>query len=173
MMPVARELLRLFFQNPTTEFAYREIERKTGVSIATVSKYITALVVEGLVKTRRSANAILAKANLQNQFFIKLKRSYNLEVVYSSGLVQYIMDTLRPDAIILFGSFSRGEDDEKSDIDIAVIYGRDIEPDTRRFEKALLRKINIIKIKSFKSTEKEFINSLANGVVLEGSVEVV
>lgn len=173
MLPITRELLGLFFQNPTTEFAYREIERKTGISIATVSKYIASLVKEGLVKTRRSANAILAKANLENQLFTKLKRSYNLEVVYSSGLVQYLIDALRPDAIILFGSFSKGEDDEKSDIDIAVIHGRETEPDTRQFEKALSRKISIIKIKSFKLPEKEFINSLVNGVVLEGSVEVV
>ncbi len=173
MMPIARELLKLFFQNPTEEFAYREIERRTGISIATVSKYIRPLSKEGLVKTRKSANAIMVRSNQENTLFLKLKRAYNLEVIYSSGLVQHLIDTLRPDAIILFGSFSKGEDNEKSDIDIAIIHGREIETDLLRFEKVIGRKINTVKIKSLKYAEKEFINSLANGIVLDGFIEVV
>lgn len=173
MKPIAREILRFLFQNPAGEFSYRELERKTGFSIGTVSTYIGMLAAEGLVKTRKSSNSILVKANLDNLLFVHLKRAYNLEVLYSSGLTEHLVNSLRPDAIVIFGSYSRGEDDEKSDIDIAIIHGREIMTDARQFEKILKRKINLVRIKSLKESKKEFVNSLANGIVLAGAIEVV
>ncbi|MBI2675963.1 MAG: nucleotidyltransferase domain-containing protein [Candidatus Aenigmarchaeota archaeon] len=172
MKPIAREILRFLFQNPAGEFAYRELERKTGLSIGTVSTYVGELAKEGLIKTRKSSNSILVKANLDNPLFIHLKRAYNIEVLYSSGLVEHLAYSLRPDAMVVFGSYSRGEDDEKSDIDIAIIHGRETISDVRRFEKILERKINMVRLKSLKGSRKEFVNSLANGIVLAGAIEV-
>ena len=173
MEPIAREILKVFFQQPTGQFAYREIERMTGFSIGTVSRYIKALVKEGFVKSKKSANSILVSANLNNSLFIHIKRAYNIEALYSSGLIECLLTALRPDTLVLFGSYSKGEDDEGSDIDIASIHGRVDLPDIRRFEKVLKRKVNIVQIKSPKDSENEFINSLANGIVLAGALEVV
>ena len=77
-----------------------------------------------------------------------------------------------PNAIVLFGSYSNGTDAEKSDIDIAVISGKKEAPDVRKFEIKLSRKINLYTI-DIRNTPKEFINSLANGVVLEGFAEMI
>jgi len=173
MKPVCRELLRFFFQNPTEEFSYREIGRKTNLSIGTVSKCVKELLGEGFVKTRKAAKAIFVKANIDNQLFIQMKRAYNIEVVYSSGLVEYLAKRLVPDAVILFGSYSKGEDYKDSDIDIAIVDGRESGCELMEFEKKLKRKINLTKIKSLKGTSKEFRNTLSNGIVLEGAIEIV
>ena len=173
MKPLARKLLEFFFENPTKEFAYREIERNSGVSIGSVSRYIEALQKDGFVKTKKAANSIFARANRDNTLFMQMKKSHNLESLHSSGLVQHLMEKLRPDALVIFGSYSRGEDDEESDIDIASIHGRNSNLNLAEFEKNLKRKISITKIKSIKDAPKEFRNTLANGIVLAGSIEVV
>ena len=77
-----------------------------------------------------------------------------------------------PQSVILFGSYSNGTDTEKSDIDIAVISSKKEIPDFAKFESKMSRKINLHIIDIMK-TPKEFINSLANGVVLEGFVEMI
>ena len=173
MKPIVRELLRFFLQNPTGEFTYREIGRKTNLSIGTVSKCVRALEKEKFVKTRKAAKAIFVKANIDNQLFIQIKKAYNIEIVYSSGLVKYLAQRLVPDAIVLFGSYSKGEDYKDSDIDIAIVEGRESECELNDFEKKLKRKINLTRIKSLKGTSKEFRNTLSNGIVLEGAIEVI
>lgn len=173
MKPIARELLRFIFLYPTTEFAYRELERKTSLAIGTVSRYVKELKKQELVKTRRSANAILVSGSAENPLFIQLKRAYNLEAVYSAGLVSHLLEKLRPDALILFGSYSRGEDYEDSDIDIATINGREANFSVQRYERKLARKISLTPIKDIKKAPRDFRNTLANGIVLAGSIEVV
>lgn len=42
--------------------------------------------------------------------FKPLKRSYNLWKLEEIGLIEEIQETSIPEAIILFGSYSRGED---------------------------------------------------------------
>ncbi len=171
MEPIAREIFRLFLTNPRKEFSYREIERSTGYSIGTVSKYLKKLDKEGFVISRNTGNTILVKANTENEVFLNMKRVHNIEILYLSGLIRYINEKQRPDAVILFGSYSRGEDIEESDIDIALINSRHEDMDLTRFENTLERKINITYIKSLKNTDKDFLNSLANGIVMYGFVE--
>lgn len=173
MEPIAREIIRFFFQYPTREFSYRELERQTGFSIGTVSTYIKKLVSASLLESRKSANSILVNGNLENPLFIAMKRAYNIEILYTSGLVQYLTETIRPDSLILFGSYSRGEDDERSDVDIASLHGRKAGADLHKFEKVIGRKISLIRIESLESAKKEFVNSLANGIILSGGIEVV
>ena len=56
--------------------------------------------------------------------FLIEKRLFNIKMVFESGLADYIVKEHFNPVIVLFGSYSRGEDTEKSDIDIA-IFGRE------------------------------------------------
>ncbi|MDP7078383.1 MAG: winged helix-turn-helix domain-containing protein, partial [Candidatus Undinarchaeales archaeon] len=84
---------------PTREFAYRELERGTGVSVATVSRNVKKMEEEGLLKTRKTTNAIFVSASLDNDRVIQLKRVRNLESLFTSGLVDNLSTTLRPDVL--------------------------------------------------------------------------
>ncbi len=112
--------------------------------------------------------------NYDNEKFIGLKRSLNLYSLYSSGLLEELEEFyMNPKCIVLFGSYSRGEDTNESDIDIAVISSKEDMPDIGKYENALNRKISIHIIKSIKSEDNNFINTLVNGIVLSGYLDVV
>ncbi|MFH1917068.1 MAG: nucleotidyltransferase domain-containing protein [Nanoarchaeota archaeon] len=80
----------------------------------------------------------MVRANVENKRFIWLKRVNNLERLYESGLVELISSgDLTPQAIICFGSYARGDDTEQSDIDLAIINGRQSVISTEKVEKVL------------------------------------
>ena len=62
----------------------------------------------------------------------------NLEKIYGSGIVDFLSNKYnRPKSIILFGSFSKGEDIENSDIDIAVSTNKRLNLDISKYEKII------------------------------------
>jgi predicted nucleotidyltransferase len=72
----------------------------------------------------------------------------------------------------VFGSYSRGEDNSGSDIDIAVVTKKEMDLDLKQFEEYLRRKVSIYEIQ-VDSSEKEFLNNLANGTVVYGFLRVL
>ena len=161
------KIMKLFFDAPERKVHIRGIARLVHLSAPGVSKIIARLKKEGLLlseKTDLAENVFVSK----NEKFLHLKRCYNLLNIYESGLVDFLRGQYEePEAIVLFGSYSKGEDNSKSDIDIAVITNITKSTDLKRFEKYIGRKINLYEIK-VKECEKEFLNNLANGAVLYG-----
>ena len=105
--------------------------------------------------------------------FLRLKRFYNTERLFETGLVDSLRDVYQePEVIVLFGSYSRGEDISSSDIDIAIIAPKEREFSAEKFERTLKRKLNTYVIQT-KTAKPEFLNSLANGIVLYGFLKVV
>ena len=159
----------MFFDNPTMEFHARELARKTDLSIFSVLEAIKKLSKEGLISVHKKGNMKIVKAS-NSADFIRKKRIRNLEKIYDSGLVDQLNEAYdKPESIILFGSYSRGDDIESSDIDIAVITKDHKSHALEKFEKLLSRKISLREI-DLKKISKEFHNNLINGIVLEGAV---
>ncbi|MBI2507662.1 nucleotidyltransferase domain-containing protein [Candidatus Woesearchaeota archaeon] len=96
----------------------------------------------------------------------------NLKQIYETGLADFLEKEFAGAAIILFGSYSRGEDTINSDIDFAVIGRKDKIIDTTNYEKLLERKININFYISFKNIHKNLKENLYNGIVLAGGIEL-
>lgn len=164
-------VLGTLFDNPTKEFHARELSRKTGLSIFSVLEAVKKLSKEGLVSVHKKGNMKIVKA-VHSTEFIRAKRIDNLEKIYDSGLVDYLSEPYnKPEAIILFGSYSRGDDIETSDIDIAIITKdrKDHKNNLEKFEKLLSRKISLHEI-DLKKISREFHNNLVNGIVLEGAI---
>ena len=82
------------------------------------------------------------------------------------------MQSFAGSTIILFGSYSRGEDTVNSDIDIAIIGRKEKDVNLKRFEKILERKITINFYSSFKSIHTHLKENIFNGIVLAGGVEL-
>src|SRR3989344_3111904 len=151
-------ILAVFFDNTTTEFHARELSRKTGLSIFAVLGAIKKLSNNGFVTTLKKCNMKIIKAS-NSARFNRAKRIRNLEKLYDSGIVDYLSEKYdKPEAIALFGSYSRGDDVEKSDIDIAIITKEHKEPDMKKFEKSLSRTISIHEI-DIKKISREFHNN--------------
>ena len=166
------KVMELFFKYPYKPFHIREIARLTNLSSTGVIKIIKKLKKERLLISKKGKLVEEIKPNFDAKFLV-LKRLYNIYSLYDSGLIEHIKKFYElPKAIILFGSYSNGTDTEKSDIDLAIMTENKNLPELTKFESSLKRRLNIHLIE-LSNTPKEFINSLANGIVLEGFLEFI
>ena len=166
------KVMKLFFESPEKKFHLRQISRLTRLSAPGVMKIVARLKKEGLLFTESTGIVENVFANKTGRF-LRLKRCYNLLAILDSGLVELLRDEYEePEAIVLFGSFAHGEDTSESDIDIAVVTRSRKALDLKGFKRKLGRKLNIYEIK-LKECSKEFLNNLANGIVLYGYQKLV
>lgn len=163
------KLLEVFFDSPGREFHIRELSRITKISAPTILLAVELLEKRGFLITYKKGNLKIVKASSTTAFY-RSKRVRNMEKIYESGLVDYLINKYEnPKAVVLFGSFSRGDDIETSDIDIAVLTTAHKELDLKSFEKKLARKISIHEV-DIKKISNEFYNNLINGILMEGAV---
>lgn len=168
------KILEIFLKNPTKEYHIREIARKTKLSPAGTMKILEKLEKQKLLEKNKTRVTTNYKANTENEELKQLKKIYNIYNIHSSGLLKKLIEHYNtPETIILFGSYPKGEDLEKGDIDIAIQTEKQEQPTLEEYEKKLERKINIHTIKEIENTETEFKNTLANGIVLYGYLKVV
>jgi len=164
--------MKLFFDSPEKSFHIREIARLTGLSAPGVIKILKKLKEENLLESERDKVVENVRVTKSQKFFLT-KKSNNTLSLFDSGLISYLKDKYEePEAIVVFGSYSRGEDISGSDIDIAVVTKKEMDLDLKRFEKYLRRKVSIYEIQ-VDSSEKEFLNNLANGTVVYGFLRVL
>ncbi len=111
------------------------------------------------------------KANREGELFKEYKKSYILLVIKQTGLAGHIYDLCQPDVIVLFGSSSKGEDIETSDIDL-FIQAPEKKINLSSYEKKLNRKINLFFEENFSRLSKELKNNVINGIILKGYLKV-
>lgn len=160
------KLLKEFFINPSRKSSLRDLARRTHLSVATVSKVCLELSENKIVKTERVGRSLLVFAYVVSAEYRFLKRLFNIYVL--KDLV-FRLSEENPSAVVLFGSYSRGEDDEESDIDLAVI-GAEFKVDVNKFESVLGRRLHFLFFASEKDISSELRVSLNNGVVLLGGL---
>ena len=164
-----QKVLAIFFENPSREFHLRELSRLLKLSMPTIISATDKLAKENLITKEKGKVVTKVTANRDNIDFTRLKRMHNLELIYQSSIIDHISESYNnPKAIILFGSFSRGEDIEKSDIDVAVMTNKRLSLDLLKYEKILKKPISIHEV-NLDKISKEFKANLLNGIVLEGS----
>ena len=110
------QIAEVFFNEPTKQHYLIEISKKSKLAHTSAKKYILALKKDGIIKKniekRGKRNFPSYIANLENPRYKLNKRIFNISKVLDSGLVEFLRDKLMPKTIILFGSYSRGEDIE-------------------------------------------------------------
>ena len=135
-----KKIMELFFDFPLKNFYLREISRKTKVAITSVKRYVNEMVNEKIIiKVNKeiypSFRSNREGDDLTFKFYKKLNMVERLQI---SGVLDYVEDKCSPKSIILFGSASRGEDSEGSDIDLFV-QSKEININLSQFEKKLNR----------------------------------
>lgn len=168
------KILKLFFDGPNVRLHIREVARRTGLSPFGAMKILESLEKEGMLVKEPTPIVVEYHGNYTNEKFLALKRSLNLYGLYTSGLVSALIDFYNvPECICIFGSYAKGEDIKESDIDLAIVTSIKKLPDLGAYEEKLKRKISVHLVKDVKKEDAGFINSLANGIVLYGYLEVV
>ena len=158
------------FKKPEKWAHIRETARQIKISPETVRKVIMSLKREGIVESRKEGNMLQFRANLESEKYKREKMLYNLREIHYSGIVDFLNDFYSPQAIVLFGSYARGEDTSSSDIDIGVITSSKKQPDLSVFEKRLARRIEL-SLFTRKDVSEEFFTNIINGITLKGMIK--
>ena len=167
-----QEIFSLLCIRAGEKLSQREIAKLLNVSPTAVAKPIKQLQEKDLAKIEKTKTINFVSFNRDEQKAIELKRAENLKNAYVSGLSDYLEEQLAGSTVILFGSYSRGEDTNASDIDIAVIGRKDKMLELEEYEKILNRKINMNFYNSWQEIHKHLRNNILNGILLHGGVEL-
>jgi predicted nucleotidyltransferase len=117
-------------------------------------------------------NLILITLERANKKTIQFKRVENLKMIYEFKLSDYLEDEFAGATIILFGSYSKGDDVINSDIDIAIIGRKEKEINLKGFEEIFERKIIINFYPTFNDIHKHLKENILNGIIFSGGIEL-
>jgi predicted nucleotidyltransferase len=164
------KILTLFLDSPLEKFQLREISRITTISTPSVKQYLEVFLDGKLIQKEVPKSTYPQySANRENPEFKLLKVQRVTREL--QPCITHLDNSLQPACIILFGSTSKGEDIETSDIDLFV-QTSDEPKDLRKFEKKLNKKINLLVVEEFKKLSPELKNNLVNGILLKGYLEI-
>ncbi|MBI3032764.1 nucleotidyltransferase domain-containing protein [Candidatus Woesearchaeota archaeon] len=176
-----QKVLYWFFSFPDINIGLTDLSEELEISKTTAKNIVLDLEKKGFLIKKVYGKAWIISCNKQHPFNLTQKIAFNLLMVselYHYMIKSKILEILgNPKAVILFGSYRKGDDTEKSDIDIAVEVANStdlkiIEP--FKWNKFGYRKNVPVNLHIF-SRNKIDINlfsNIANGIVLDGFLEV-
>lgn len=157
--------LEPFFKDNYGRISIREYARIRKISPPSASTLLNELCKDGLLIREEEKIYIFFAANRENHLFVHLSRIYWYTLINKSGLLSYFNNELVSPLVILFGSFSKAEITQKSDIDIA-IKAQKKKLNVTQFEKKLQREIQVV---FYNGAKINLQNSILNGFILSGS----
>jgi len=165
------KLLQEFFDFPKKDFQVRELSRRIKLAQISVTNHLNLLLKETLIIKEKTHTYPSFRANIDSELFKLLKKQNLLFRMQTSGLLDMLEKEFKPNCIILFGSASRGEDTENSDIDLFV-QSNESGIKLEKYEKILNRKINLLFEPNIKNLNKELLNNIINGEKMYGYLKV-
>lgn len=161
--------LKPFFLDNYRRINIREYSRIMKISPPHASKLLERFKKEGLLIKEEDRNYIFYSANKESLEFIEFSRIYWLGVFKKIGLIGYLEKEFINPTLILFGSFSKAEIKQNSDIDLAVFTPTNKIINLDFFEKKLKRKIQLFVFKSRNEVKnKDLLDNILNGFILSG-----
>ena len=170
-------ILKPFFEDPNRKFSIRELSRILGINHTTVRQHLNKLVKEGFLDSKKGGvysfyQPVLSKKTLN------LKLYYNLEKIRNSNLAEALEKAYDLPVIVVFGSYATASDDMGSDVDICLISNIEKEFFLEKYEKILNRGVSLHKFSKktwdrAKKSNPNLVNSICNGIVLSGELEVL
>lgn len=171
------QVQRWFFAYPNREIGLNDLSGGLGISKTTAKRIVLDFVDDGFLKREILGKVWRISCNQNHLYNHTRKISYNLELVYESNILQAIHEIIpNPRSITLFGSYRKGDDIERSDVDIAVeTVGND---DVRVVKLGVIPQFGYRKnvtvnlyIFSRNKVDLNLFANIANGIVLEGFLE--
>lgn len=122
----------------TTPLTLRTLARLADVSPAQASRVLPRLVDLGMVERREvppASQFLLVRENVAAQLILALADARTTVLQRMGEAAADIRPA--PRAIVVFGSFARGQADDESDIDVLVVRPDDIDEDDQRWSESL------------------------------------
>lgn len=163
-----------YFKNPSSKLRVRELERLLKIPLPSTIRYVKELIEKQILTKAQTGNVVFYTSNRTSKTFLLEKKLFNLKSLYECGLIEQLITELSNPTIIVFGSYSKGEDLEDGDVDLYVETSSKKEIKLDKFEKIFGRKIQIFKHKNIKEIKNQHLaNNIINGINLNGFLEVI
>ena len=166
-----------FFAYPSREIGLNDLSKELGVSKTTAKEIVLGLVDDEFLNRELLGRLWRISCNQNHPFNHTRKIPYHLMLIYESSILQEIHHMIpNPRSITLFGSYRKGDDNEKSDIDIAVeVVGNE---DVRIVKLGVIPQLGYrenvavnLYIFSRNKVDLNLFANIVNGIVLEGFLE--
>lgn len=117
---IRSEIFRLLFGLSERQLHIREMERRSGLSVATVRQELQKLLRMQLVEAQRSGNRLYYRANKGHPLYTDIRNI----VLKTSGMVDILREVLDKEGVkiaYVFGSMASNQEGATSDVDLMVI----------------------------------------------------
>jgi len=176
------KVLQWFFSYPSLPISLSELARELSISKKTANVIVVGLIDENFLIKEEIGKTWRITCNMKHSYNFTRKISYNLLLVYNllyeEGLIKAIYEKVgNAKAIILFGSYRKGDDNEKSDLDIAVevIGNQDLKIINLGNVSQLGYRNNVpvnLHVFSRSKIDVNLFSNIVNGIALAGFMEV-
>ncbi len=155
-----KNIVSLFFNEPTKEWHFEEIIRAAKIARSKADKWLKQFIEEGLIKREKKQGKMpYYISNYAAPSYKNRKRVFALNNLYSSGFLNHLASLPKARTVIIFGSFARSDWYSGSDIDI-FIYGETEGLKLAEYERKLNRGIQV-----FACNKKEDLHKFGEGLI--------
>jgi len=107
---------------PSKSFSVRGLAASIGISPAASRMALEFMKKKGIATLTVIGKTYQYKANLENALCRQWKILFNLDLLADAKIVEHIIEKIPSiQSVLLYGSFAKGVNDEKSDIDLLVV----------------------------------------------------
>jgi len=157
---IRRDLLALFFTNPSKRYYLRELQRMFGYSAGSIRRELLRFQKDNLFITKRTGNLLYYSLNTKHPLFNELKNIVSKTVGLEGLLKKMLLPIKKIKIAFIYGSFASGKENFSSDIDLMIIGNSDtssLYKAINKSEKKLEREINptIYSMKEYKAKKKD------------------
>lgn len=166
------DVLELFYSS-SKHWHFEEILKKVGISRSQLAQWLGKFEKEGIIKRVKPRGKMpYYVQNFDSLEFHQRKRLFTLKLLAESGLLKHLASLKEAKVVILFGSFSRSDWYDDSDIDV-FIYGDDSGFEAGKFSVKLKRDIQVHMAKDRKDLKRidKMIPYILMGDFIKGSIE--
>ncbi len=175
--PARNRVREWFFAQPDVSVTLSELIEHTRIAKTTAHTIAHEFIKEGFLTKKTVGRAWQLSVRKDHEWNYTRKIAVNLNHIFESGLLTHIKNEYpQAKAIVLFGSYSTGQDTQASDIDIAVEIAKQQPVTTKQFATYTHlghRKSVPVNVFVFnrKRVDRNVFASIANGIVLHGFLE--
>ncbi|MFT4312635.1 MAG: MarR family transcriptional regulator [Candidatus Woesearchaeota archaeon] len=172
------KILYFYFAYPDKSFSISDLALELKIHKQTASKVVKQLAQEGFLTIEIIGRIWKITCKPNHSYNFSRKIAYNLQNIYQTNSISLIYEQIpHAKSIILFGSYRKGDDISSSDIDIAVevIDDKGLEIYQLGVISQLGYRKNIpvnVHVFSRKNININLFNNIANGILLDGFLEV-
>lgn len=174
MQSKEKEVMELFFENPTKEWHFEEIVKETKLARSKADNWLKRFIKKGLIKRIKTKGKMpYYISNYNSSEYKNMKKIFALNKLYDSGLLNHLDSLKKAKTIILFGSFARSDWYKDSDIDI-FIYGDPEGLKIADYEIKLHKNIQLFVCQDKNELEKlgkPLIKNIIKGNLLKGNLD--